>query len=321
MSYHILRTIGTILPPMSYKILRTIGAILLFAFTFTACKKEDRPAPVQPVATNIEIGTGNNKRALIGRDFHFNADVVASNKIAAVEFRIRQKAGETYAAQWQLDLKWDEYTGVKNTNVHKHFTIPANAPEGKYDCYFIVLDENGARLEIKETLVINDPATMPVDPNIGRDMISRNDTLIYYMDTWVERELIFKKNDEFKAHAQVTEIKGDGILYTVLIKKKWNYHPESVDGLDFNKVIVISKVEHKDLPASSKIATLKNINGVWGGEQIMIGADKDGNEPAANPITGEKAWESGAYNLVILYKNTTYNMSTYKSFPITIDYK
>lgn len=321
MLHRIICTIGAILQSMSQKSIRTAAAILFFALTFTACRKEDQPAPVQPVATNIEIGTANNKRALIGRDFHFNADVVAGNKIAAVEFRIGQKAGETYAAQWQLELKWDEYKGVKNTNVHKHFTIPADAPEGKYDCYFIVLDENGARLEIKEELVINDPATMPVDPKIGRDMISRNDTLLYYMDTWVERELIFKKNDVIKAHAQVTEIKGDGILYTVLIKKKLNYHPESVDQLDFSKVIVISKVEHKDLPASSKIATLKNINGEWGGEQITVGAVKDGNEPTANPITGEKAWESGGYNLVILYKNTTYNMSTYKSLPITIDYK
>ncbi|SEW44185.1 DUF4625 domain-containing protein [Chitinophaga arvensicola] len=297
-------------------------AAALFATLFTACKKEDEPAPpAKPVATNIEIGTANNKRALIGRDFHFNADVIVSGKIAEVQFNIRQKASETYASQWQLELKWDEYKGVKNTNVHKHFTIPANAPVGKYDCFFIVLDENGAKLEIKEELIINDPATMPVDPKIGRDMISRGDSLIYYMDTWVEKELIFKKNDVLKAHAQISEIKGDGILYTVLIKKKLNYHPESIDQLDFSKVIVITKVEHKGLPASSKIATLKNINGVWGGEQITIGADKDGNEPSPNPVTGEKAWESGQYNLVILYKNTSFNMSVYKSLPITIDYK
>jgi Domain of unknown function (DUF4625) len=300
-----------------------ITALLLLATTFTACKKEDSPAPAppKPTATNIEIGSGNNKQALIGRDFHFNADVLAAEKIKEVQVTITRKPGETYASNWELTLNWPEYKGVKNTNVHKHFNIPAEAPEGKYDFTFRVLDENGSRLEIKETLIINDPEKMPVDPKIGRDMISRGDSLIYYMDTWVEKELIFKKGELLKAHAQVSGIKGDGVLYTLLIKKKFNYYPESVDHLDFSKVIVISKVTHKDLPASSKITTLKQINGVWGGEQITIGADKDGNEPAANPIAGEKAWEPGQYNLVILYKNTTYNLNAYKSLSLTIDYK
>ena len=147
--------------------LKGLAALLLLATTFTACKKEDAPAqaPPTPTATNIEIGSGNNKQALIGRDFHFNADVLAAEKIKAVQLTITQKAGETYAAYWKLVLDWPEYNGVKNTNVHKHFTIPAEAPEGKYDFTFTVQDENGTRLDIKETLTINDPAKMP---EIGR---------------------------------------------------------------------------------------------------------------------------------------------------------
>jgi hypothetical protein len=158
---------------------------------------------------------------------------------------------------------------------------------------------------------------MPADPLIGRDMLSRNDDLIYYMNTWVEPELIFKKNDKITAHAQVSQIMGDGILYSVLIKKSLNYYPESIDNLDFKKVIVISKVEHKGLPAASKIATLQKINDAWGGESIVVGADKDAE---GNPTTADKSWQSGQYNWVILYKNTTYNLSVYKSMPITINF-
>ena len=209
---------------------------------------------------------------------------------------------------------------MKKTNVHKHFTIPAEAPEGKYDFYFIVYDENGTKLEIKEDFTIMDPEKINVDPKIDRDIIARNNTLIYYMGTFVEQELIFKKGDEFTAHAQVSDIKGDGILYTVLIKSKANYFPESVDKLDFGKAVVISKVAHSGLPGASKVSTSRQINGVYGGESIIIGAEKDGNEPDSNPITSEKAWESVKYNLVILYKNTTYNISTYKSIPVTIVY-
>ncbi|KQX15317.1 DUF4625 domain-containing protein [Flavobacterium sp. Root420] len=301
--------------------MKKVKLFLLFfvaAATFTACNNDDdERTATKPTATNIEIGTANNKRALIGRDFHFNADIVAGDKIADVQLKILPKKGETYTKDWKLELSWIEYKGAKNTNMHKHFNIPAEAPEGKFDFYFIVKDENGTELEIKEELTITDPANMPADPLIGRDMLSRNDDLIYYMETWVEPELIFKKNDLLTAHAQVSQIIGDGILYSVLIKKSLNYYPESIDNLDFKKVIVISKVEHKGLPPASKIATLQKINEVWGGQSITIGTEKEADGTA---IAGDKAWQSGQYNWVVLYKNTTYNLSVYKSMSITINY-
>ena len=294
---------------------------LLVAGSFSACKKDEQESVLtKPTAENIEIGTGNNKSALIGRDFHFNADVVAATKIKDVEVKILQKTTERYTSTWSLERTWPEYIGVKNTNVHKHFSIPTDAPEGKYDFYFIVTDENGSRLEIKEDFIITDPANMPVDPKIGRDFISRNGDLIYYTGTYVEKELIFKKGDEIALHAQVSEIKGDGILYSVLVKRKSNYYPESVDKLDLSKAIIVTKVEHQNLGSAGKVSTLKLKNGVYGGESILVGATVDSNEPNANPITGEKSWESGQYNWIILYKNTTYNISVFKSIAITINY-
>jgi hypothetical protein len=300
---------------------RIIIAFLILAGSLSACKKDEQESVLtKPTAENIEIGTGNNKRALIGRDFHFNADVLAATKIKDVEVKILQKAGERYTSTWSLERTWPEYIGVKNTNVHKHFSIPTDAPEGKYDFYFIVTDDNGSKLEIKEDFTITDPANMPVDPKIGRDFISRNGDLIYYTDTYVEKELIFKKGDEIAFHAQVSEIKGDGILYSVLVKRKSNYYPESIDKLDLSKAIVVTKIEHQNLGSAGKVSTLKLKNGVYGGETILVGATLDSNEPNANPITGEKSWESGQYNWIILYKNTTYNINVFKSIAITINY-
>lgn len=298
-------------------------ALLVVGATFSACKKDDNneATNLKPTAENIEIGTANNKRALRGRDFHFNADVIAVTKISDVRLNIKQKSGETYTANWKFELVWDEYKGAKNTNVHKHFTIPADAPEGKYDFYFTVTDENGSKLELKETLTIIDPDNLPVDPKIDREFVSRNDEIIYSLGTFKEKELIIKKGEELKLQVQINDIKDDGVLYSLLIKRKSKYYPESIDKLDFNKVIVVSKVEHQGLPAASKIRTLRNINGTFGGASIVVGVDKDNNEPVANSITGEKAWESGQYDWVILYKNTTHNVSVFKSVPITIDYK
>lgn len=297
-------------------------AFLLLVSSFAACKKDESAVELaKPTIENVEIGTANNKRAIRGRDFHFNADVLAGTKIKEVQLKILQKTTENYTASWKLELNWPEYVGVKNANVHKHFTIPIEAPEGKYDFYFIVTDENGTKLELKEDFSIVDAANMAVDPKIGRDFVSRNGELIYYTGTYVEKELIFKKGDELSLHAQIADTRGDGVLYSILVKRKSNYFPETIDKLDFNKAIVVTKVEHQGLGAASKVSTLKLKNGVYGGETITIGATADGNEPVANAIAAEKAWESGQYNWVILYKNTTYNMSIFKSIPITIDYK
>jgi len=303
------------------KIKNLILSLVLITASISACKKEETaPEQLKPTAENVEIGTANNKRALRGRDFHFNADILAASKIKDVQLVISQKAGQSYTSSWKFELSWAEYVGAKNTNVHKHFTIPAAAPEGTYDFAVIVQDENGTQLEIKADLIILDPANLPVDPKIGRDFVSRNGTLIYYTDVFVEKELIFKKGDEMSLHAQVSEIKDDGILYSVLIKKKANYYPESIDKLDLSKVIVVTKVEHKGLGNAGKVSTLKLVNGVYGGESIKVGAEMDNNEPSANAITGAKAWESGQYQWVILYKNSTHNISVFKSVPITINY-
>jgi len=298
---------------------KVILAFLLLTGTLTACKKDnEEPDLRSPTAENVEIGYANNKQAIRGRDFHFNADVAAGEKISSVRVKILPKSGLTYSADWKLDLFWDEFTGAKNTNVHKHFSIPAEAPEGTYDFFFLVEDENGTTLEIKEDFVIIDPVNMPVDPLIDRDIFSRNETMIYYMNTYVENPLIFKKGDKFTAHAQIKQIQGDGVLYTALIKRKLNHFPETLRQLEIDKSIIISKVEHKDLGAAASISTLRNINGTWGGEAIVIGDDKDGE---GNTISGNKVWESGQYDLVILYYNSTFNVSAHKSIPVTVTYE
>mgnify|MGYP003575371479 CR=1 FL=1 len=292
--------------------------MLLFITAFTACKKDkDEAELAKPTISNVEIGYANNKQAIKGRDFHLNADVIAGSKITTVEIKILQKANQSYTNPWKFEVTWDEFKGIRNTNVHKHFTIPKEAPEGLYDFLFIVNDENGTKLELKEDFVIIDAANMPVDPIVDRDIFSRNGTMIYYMNTYVENPLRFKKDDVFTAGTQIKQIQGNGVLYTALIKRKLNYFPETVSQLDLNKCIIISKVEHQGLGPASSISTLRQINGVWGGNTVTIGAEKDG---IGNAISGTKAWESGQYNLVILYHNTSYNMSAYKSIPITINY-
>ncbi|WP_443946677.1 DUF4625 domain-containing protein [Pedobacter sp. AW1-32] len=140
------------------KIRKIIFMLAIFGTAFTACKKEtDEVKTLSPTADNIEIGSANSKIGRRGQDFHFNANVVAVSTIRTVQLRIAQKSSQSYSRVWNLELNWPDYTGLKNANVHKHLTIPSEAPIGLYDFYFMVTDENGSQLNIREDFTIADP--------------------------------------------------------------------------------------------------------------------------------------------------------------------
>jgi hypothetical protein len=234
--------------------------------------------------------------------------------------KILQKSTETYTQPWAFELTWNQYKGMKNTNVHKHFDIPKEAPEGKYDFIFLVTDENGSKLEIKEDFRIYHPDNLPVDPDI-KVTVTRNMNLMFKGEKLKEGGLI-NKGDSLFIDAYITNIKDDGVAYVLLIKQNANYRPETAAKLDFSKGIVIFNKEHSFLKVSG-INTY-----IWNKDpnissypvNIKIGAANDNNSPIANAINGGKIWESGNYNIVIVYTNTTHNMSAFKSFPITIKY-
>lgn len=149
------------------KTTKAIAAVLLFVATFTACKKDSQPEPEwsKPTIDNIEIGLGNNQIGVIGKDFHFNAEILAGDKIEDVQVKILPRSGENYTKPWKLEITWDQYKGAKNATVHKHFDIPADAVEGKYDFLIIVNDQNGTTLEEKREIHIYEAENLPVETN------------------------------------------------------------------------------------------------------------------------------------------------------------
>jgi hypothetical protein len=305
------------------KIIKYTTAFLLAISLFSACKKDENPTPeaTKPTVEQIEIGYNNNKMGVQGKDFHLDADIIAGDKIESVQVKISQKNTETYTQPWTFKLTWSQYKGVKNTNVHKHFDIPKEAPEGKYDFIFLVTDQNGSTLEIKEDFRIYHPDNLPVDPDI-KLTVTRNLNLKHKGEVLKEGGLI-NKGDSLFVNAAITNIKDDGVVYALLVKQSSNYHPETAEKIDLSKAIVICRIEHKNFVKGSGYSTYnwsKDPNISSYPVNIKIGAANDNNSPIANPITGGKNWESGNYNLVIVYTNTTHNMSAFKSFPITIKY-
>ncbi|MGO3109801.1 MAG: DUF4625 domain-containing protein [Sphingobacterium sp.] len=301
-----------------------IVAFLLLAATFNACKKDREeyvPEKAEPTIENLELGLSNSGFGVIGRDFHFQADILAGDKIDRVEVQIQQKEGETYAKQWGYNIIWEQYRGVKNTTVHKNFDIPADAIEGKYDLYVHVYDQNGTKLEMRNDFTIYIAKKLPVDPQLTVFNLQQNGQATNILRG--DKLPIFKKDDIFKLQATISGVKGDGKTYLLLIKNSLKHFPETIEQIDFDKAIVYDVFEHRDeanvYDFSNYVSNRETYLVVRGIPDLAIGAEKDNNVPSA-PATGLKSWSSGEYSLVVIYKNTTYNMTYFRSEPIIIEY-
>jgi len=300
---------------------------LLIAFTtsfaFSSC--DDDPDPVLPAPTieNVEIGSGNNHIGVIGRDFHLNADIVAGDKIDFVQVKIEPIAGETYASDWRFELTWEQFKGAKNANVHQHFDIPEDAVAGKYEFIIIVSDENGTTLEEKAEIQIVDPSDLAVDPILYIWMITTDQGDFHYVnETLVNPENVrFSKDEILKSDATIKNVKGDGKMYLLLIRKDLNHRPESVDAIDFSKVIVYDSFSHED---EQDVDSFGNV--IYDGNggflrpapEFKIGSPLDNNVPAGDLTSGEKAWQSGEYYFGVVYTNSAYDISLHHYFELEV---
>jgi len=307
------------------KTAKILVAFLVSAFAFTACDNDnDTPEPekAKPSINNIELGLGNNEIATIGDDFHFNAEVIAGDKIESVKIKITQIGTETYSKAWSHNITWPQYTGAKNAVIHKHFDIPTDAAEGKYDFIITITDQNGTSLEVKKTLTIYAAENLPVNPVATIFNVFKNDDFFYRDRKYAQEGDSFKTNDKIMSQVTLTGVKGSGIMYLLLINKNAKHLPESVDQIDFSKVIVYDVFEHKDI---TEVGTFSNVifdettfTTVRNMPSLLIGAQKDNNFPTPQDITGTRAWASGNYVYRLVYKNTTYNINFSQSVDIPV---
>lgn len=303
------------------KISKLITTILLLGAIFTGCNKDKQPVPekLKPTIDKIEIGSNNNGIGVIGRDFHFNAEVVAATKIGHVKIRIQPISGETYSKTWSYETSWIGYKDTKNATIHEHLTIPADAAEGKYDFLIIVQDQNGAVLEEKKVINIFFAANLPVDPAVTFLVLTKNDLSFYNRDGVFVSGNKLSKNEKLHASVTISGIKGDGKMYLVLINKKHNHRPEGVAAIDFSKVIVYDLAEHTNKATVGTFSNVIYTPSLRKPPYLVIGAVTDNNVPEPNQITGLKAWESGNYYFGIVYTNTTYNMNFSKYIEVSVN--
>jgi uncharacterized protein involved in high-affinity Fe2+ transport len=138
--------------------IKSMLALLLAGTLFTACNDDNDVDVAAPTITNVEIGSGNNKQAQAGSDFHIEAQIAAPGNIDRVHLEIHSENG----SGWKLDTVYTEgLAGLKNAELHKHIDVPADAAAGSYHLHLVVTDKNGNTAEIESDLqVIKDP-TLP----------------------------------------------------------------------------------------------------------------------------------------------------------------
>ena len=302
-----------------------MAALMMLLLIFTSCSSDDIEIELsEPTISNVEIGLSNNEIGVIGRDFHLNAEIVAGDKIDLVQVNFDPIECETYDGTWSYELSWDEFKGVKNATVHKHFDIPEDAVEGLYNFTIIVNDENGTTLEEKRNITIYKAENLPVDPQIRSYLVvdaSTNRQLFNYTKDGSGDRLL-KMNDTLTAQAYIDNVKGDGKLYVVLINKKHNHKPEYIDAIDYTKTIIWDIEEHTGLETSQNfgntVLDFSTTPLTMTTADLLIGAESDNNLPTPNPITGLKAWEDGTYYLGLIYQNTTYNMSLFYYIEVSL---
>ena len=130
---------------MKTKVLIT-AFILVVGLVFTSC--EDDPAP--PVITILELGDGdthgNDHTATVGGELHMEVEVVAEGKIDKINVRLHPEGehhDEGEHDEWELDVTYTNFSGLKNTLFHEHVEIDGTAEPGEYHFDFVVTDMEG----------------------------------------------------------------------------------------------------------------------------------------------------------------------------------
>jgi len=143
-----------------------ILVIIMFVITAVSCSEKDEIK--MPEILDFELGYENSKTGYPGSDIHIEANIIAENKIDIIEIEIHYEgdhkksiiiANGDHHHEWEVDITYDKFRGLKNTTFHEHISVPLNAEPGEYHFHFKVIDMEGYTAEIEEDLMVLEPET------------------------------------------------------------------------------------------------------------------------------------------------------------------
>jgi hypothetical protein len=250
----------------------------------TACQKEDNNPPV---ISNFEVGLSNSHIAYVGADLHLEADIMAQHNIQTVEVRIHVEDASLVPSgiiPWEVDSVYTQFSGLKNTLFHEHVGIPSEVYVGAYHLHFVVTDMDGNQTDMEAELQLEVP----------------NDTEspVVEVTQYPENTQVFHSGDVISISALLTDNIALGGTYVALVR----VDQQLVDSLITadNTITVLHFHEFMDPDEYQLTAS------------ITVGADFDNNFPPKE-ISGDLAWQSGEYYLVIKAVDAFGGHTTYSS--------
>ncbi len=272
--------------------------IISVTMMLTSCNKEDETS--KPQINSFELGYQDSKLATLGNDLHIEAKVIAEGRISTIQVTIhpegeheeKSSSAIMHDDEWEFDSVYTEFSGLKNTTFHKHIEIPLTADTGTYHFHFIVTDMKGNQVELEEDLRIEQPddteapvITITSAPASGQ---------------------AFSNGAAITISGSVTDDQFLGGLYIGLVREGQYLDDASVNATN---TITLLHTHDFDSPTSHSFTA-----------GITVGAAQDNNDPPKE-ITGDIAWQSGNYYILVKSKDAFGGNWAYSShYPVAINY-
>lgn len=251
--------------------------VLSLAFLFVSCNKEDEIKA--PVFNTFELGYNNSGSAVIGDELHIDSEIIAEGKISTIRITIHHEGNHEkrvlVETEWEFDSTYTTgYAGVKNIDFHEHIDIPLTAEAGEYHFHMIVTDMEGNRSEKEADLLLIVP-TDNVAPQVSISAAPAD-------------MQVFVNGEDIIIAGSVTDETALGGMYIGLLKVS-----QGLQDAEVNATNTITLLHNHDFTTDKQ----HNFTA-----SIKVGATMD-NNITPKEITGEIAWESGEYFLIVKVKD------------------
>ena len=239
---------------------------------FTSCEK-DETVP-KPEIDLTELGYDNSKIAYAGSDLHIEAEIVAEGKIKTVTVVLHPEGehdkGTLHDDEWEVDTTFTEFSGLKNTTFHKHIAVPANAELGHYHFHFSVTDTEGQQTVVETEFEIQQPDDTTA-PEITISSAPADGA-------------VFETGETITISGSVSDDKALGGMYIGLVREEQNLTDTEVNA---DNTITLLHTHDFDSPTAHDFSA-----------SINVGAEYD-NDVEPNEITGDIAWQTANYYIVV----------------------
>jgi Domain of unknown function (DUF4625) len=240
-----------------------IGMLIIAAVS--SCEKI-----AKPVLILEEVGLDDNKIGIIGSDLHVEADITAEGTISAVTVEIHPEGTGT----WEFDSTYTEFSGLKNTTFHKHIVIPVTAEAGDYHLHISVTDMEGNVATAESELELQEPSDAVTPVLTVTSAPSTGET--------------FTTGQTITISGTVTDDIALGGIYIGLVRSGLTLDDSQISSANS---ITMLHTHSFNTPTSYQFSAT-----------IIVGAAMD-NDITPKDITGEVAWQSGNYYILVKSKD------------------